>query len=343
MTEAMSGRWRLRPTALALICACSYAVVVLAVVFFHSGTFPAWDWLPISVLMAGAALLAALFIGLARRRPLTSVLSRAPGAVALQLAYGLFTAAYLAYRPVIQQVVPFWADRALSEIDWWLHLGRHAYTLIPMWPPLTYIIDEVYVPVWFLLTPIVVAVWAWGLQGRDRARAFVAYFLTWSLLGTVLATALSSAGPVYAARIGMSNEYEPLMEYLRTLALRANSGHEALWLGYVGEQTPRGITAMPSMHVAFPTLVTLTFWRWRRLRIAGLVLTGLIVIGSVHLGWHYAVDSYASIMGVLLIWGLVGRLIPEERDGISPSKSFAAARPHPQLHSSSGASVSRTP
>ena len=212
-----------------------------------------------------------------------------------------------------------------------------------MWPPLTYIIDEVYVPVWFLLTPIVVALWAWGLQGRDRARAFVAYFLTWSLLGTVLATALSSAGPVYAARIGMSNEYEPLMEYLRTLALRANSGHEALWLGYVGEQTPRGITAMPSMHVAFPTLVTLTFWRWRRLRIAGLVLTGLIVIGSVHLGWHYAVDSYASIMGVLLIWGLVGRLIPEERDGISPSKSFAAARPHPQLHSSSGASVTRTP
>jgi hypothetical protein len=324
VTEATSGLWRFRLTALPLICACVYAVVVLTVVLFHGGTFPAWEWLPISILLAGAALLAALIIGLAQRRPVTSILSRAPGAIALQLAYGLFTATYLAYRPVIQQVVPFWADSALSEIDWWLHLGRHAYTIIPMWPPLTYIIDEVYVPVWFLVTPIVVAVWAWGLHGRDRARAFVAYFLTWTLLGTVLATVFSSAGPVYAARIGTGHEYEPLVDYLRTLALRANSGHEALWLGYIGGQTPRGITAMPSMHVAFPTLVTLTLWRWRKLRMASVVLTGMIMIGSVHLGWHYAIDGYASILGVLLIWGLVGRLIPEEREPVSRSKSIGA-------------------
>ncbi|HET9396791.1 MAG TPA: hypothetical protein VFO36_12100 [Nitrospiraceae bacterium] len=31
-----------------------------------------------------------------------------------------------------------------------------------------------------------------------------------------------------------------------------------------------------------------------------------IMIGSVHLGWHYAIDGYAGAIGSILIWWMVG-------------------------------------
>lgn len=35
----------------------------------------------------------------------------------------------------------------------------------------------------------------------------------------------------------------------------------------------------------------------------------LIFAGSVHLGWHYAVDGYASALSTAAIWIGVGRLL----------------------------------
>ncbi|MFC7665225.1 hypothetical protein ACFQWF_24725 [Methylorubrum suomiense] len=47
----------------------------------------------------------------------------------------------------------------------------------------------------------------------------------------------------------------------------------------------------------------LSLWLGRMLMLYGAV----IFIGSIHLGWHYAVDGYASVIGTVLLWSLVGR------------------------------------
>ena len=71
---------------------------------------------------------------------------------------------------------------------------------------------------------------------------------------------------------------------------------------------------MTSMHVASSVLLALLGWRLRPA--AGVALTVfavLILAGSIHLGWHYAVDGYAGAVGAILIWTLVGWL--QRRDG----------------------------
>ena len=64
---------------------------------------------------------------------------------------------------------------------------------------------------------------------------------------------------------------------------------------------------MPSIHVSMAFLMALLGWRIRRA--LGIVLTAYVVaiqIASVHLGWHYAIDGYAGIIGTYAIWRLVG-------------------------------------
>jgi hypothetical protein len=35
-----------------------------------------------------------------------------------------------------------------------------------------------------------------------------------------------------------------------------------------------------------------------------------ILVGPVHLAWHYAVDGYLSLIATYLIWAAVGRCLP---------------------------------
>ena len=67
---------------------------------------------------------------------------------------------------------------------------------------------------------------------------------------------------------------------------------------------------MPSMHVALTTLFALVCWgtkRWIGILMSFYAL--IILIGSVHLAWHYAIDGYAGALGMIAIWWVVGRVL----------------------------------
>ena len=79
---------------------------------------------------------------------------------------------------------------------------------------------------------------------------------------------------------------------------------DELWQGYVDNSViVRGISAMPSMHNGSALLFALAGYQVSRF--AGHLLSAhaiLIFIGSILLGWHYAVHSYVAWALTLVIW-----------------------------------------
>jgi membrane-associated phospholipid phosphatase len=67
---------------------------------------------------------------------------------------------------------------------------------------------------------------------------------------------------------------------------------------------------MPSMHVAMAALFAAAAFRLGR--IWGWIATAyavLVFVGSVHLGWHYAVDGLVGAAAALIIWFGCGPLV----------------------------------
>ena len=89
-----------------------------------------------------------------------------------------------------------------------------------------------------------------------------------------------------------------------------------LWDSFTSGElvTGAGISAMPSMHVVTSLLIALVCWRISRpLGVAMVIFLVVILIGSVHLGYHYAIDGYAAIVITLAIWSGVGWLVRRDR------------------------------
>lgn len=155
-----------------------------------------------------------------------------------------------------------------------------------------------------------------------RMQYLTAFVILWSVLGLFSALLLSSAGPVYYDQVvGGLSPYEPLMDALKNTDAQFNGDffrvqalglQDKLWLYHNGQQTNigSGISVMPSMHVAQTTLLFLLARgineNLGRAMFAFLIT---IMIGSVHLGWHYALDGYLSVILTVILWKLSGFLI----------------------------------
>jgi hypothetical protein len=210
---------------------------------------------------------------------------------------------YASWKPLITTVVPFRTDAELMRLDQAIHLGHHPWRLLqPLLghPAVTLPLDLLY------------AMW------HPVNCAFVIW-LAWSgrRLLTVGATILSSAGPCYYALVVPgADPYAPLLGYLHHLhsshGVIAVTIQQNLWAYYSGGSVlpVNGISAMPSVHVAAAVLFALVGWQVGRAMGIGFTIYALVILtGSVHLGWHYAVDGYVSAAAVLLLWVASGPML----------------------------------
>ena len=147
-----------------------------------------------------------------------------------------------------------------------------------------------------------------------RVRRFTwLYLFAWVAVGNVLALVFLSAGPVYYDQLLGGDTFAGLTEALAASGVTDSSvgrTHAKLWDVYTSgaQDSGSGISAFPSVHIAMVTVFALYLWeRHRLLAFPGAALVALFLFLSVYLGWHYAVDGYASIALVIALWALLRR------------------------------------
>jgi hypothetical protein len=239
-----------------------------------------------------------------------------PMLISVPLLAGSFSVVKAAI-PLMNQ---FSWDLRLEQWDRWLHGGIAPWELLQplLGHPLASQMINLGYNAWFFLLWFS---WFWQFftlrNPQLRMRFLLSVQMAWILVGNVLAMVFSSAGPCYFGRmVEGPDPYAPLMTYLHQASeshrLWALGTQQTLWDGYsLGQlNLGAGISAMPSMHVAIATLLALLGWQTsRRLGILLTVFVGLIMVGSVHLGWHYALDGYVSVLCALLIWWASGWIV----------------------------------
>ena len=228
-------------------------------------------------------------------------------------AFSLFKGRIPAFQPFA-----YW-DKAFMEMDRWLHFGFDPWQIswsIFSSPWMTLVIDIFYISWFYVIYGTLFAVILLDNNAVRRTRFIFSHIFMWVLLGSIAAVGFSSAGPCfYEATVGPLASFADLMARLNTVhgsyPLFAIDLQTMLWDGYSGARSDaEGIAAMPSLHIAQVALVALLAQTIsKRLGIAAWIYVFIIFIGSVHLGWHYAVDGYVSIIGAMAIWWFAKKII----------------------------------
>jgi hypothetical protein len=224
---------------------------------------------------------------------------------------------FTAVKTLLNDVLPFSWDTTFMAIGKELHFGLHPWQWLDIEnPAITRALESIYAFWGVLLVAVPFAVVMQRAGGQARPRFLISLILIFILLGNIAAGAFMSAGPFWFHFTGAKqDDYAGLFAYLMQADpngdFSAVNFQRYLWQAYLQGATHigTGISAFPSIHVAVATLYALHAWPLGRMpRIAATTFLVLIMVGAVHLGWHYAVDCYAGLLGAVLIYGAVGAI-----------------------------------
>jgi hypothetical protein len=219
--------------------------------------------------------------------------------------------AFSAVKDNISVIHPFAWDKTFEHWDILLGGGRAPWAILqPLLghPAITIALNFNY-HLWFFLM-FGVLMWQAFSQRADslRMQFLLAFCFAWFFVGSVLALIFSSAGPCFYDRLFPDQPlFAAQMAYLNSIGPKwiwSLAVQNDLWKSYAtGSGEITGISAMPSMHVTVAVLLALLGWRKNiRLGIAFSVFAIMILLGSVHLAWHYAVDGLAGAMFAVCCW-----------------------------------------
>lgn len=236
--------------------------------------------------------------------------SKIIGALLVGLLAPAVIGIYSAWKQALAVVVHYDWDPVLHRVSLALY-GAPEWTYFSAlykYPLLIRAVDWFYFVGWGVATTATIVSIAWSDRRILRLQVLLATVLSWAVLGSLGAGLFASGGPVfYHLFVSGPDPYEPLHAALaRTpglLSLEIQSYLSHAWQ-MNNWQALTGISAMPSLHVAQGCLTALLLNQSasRLLRTSGwLYLLGLF-LGSVILGWHYAVDGLVSITVVAIIW-----------------------------------------
>jgi hypothetical protein len=254
------------------------------------------------------------------------------------LLFAALMASFNAFKQMVLPVAGFAYDPAFAEADKLLFLGNDPWKVTHLYlgsPNATWLVDRAYHG-WFVPMSLGVLLCAWlpASTYRLRNQYLLSYIAIWIGIGSVLAFLLPSAGPCYYENfVGSYPSFAELNDKLVAAQaatgakLTALSNQAGLLRAFGGDSLAvgAGISAMPSVHNGLAVLFAIAGWRVNKL--LGCILAAyavLIWIGSIHLGWHYAIDGPAAAGLTLGIWLVAGRVTKKLEGRMAPQGSQPA-------------------
>ena len=252
------------------------------------------------------------------------------------LVLPLFLASYTINKTGIAFLVGFSWDEKLANIDaavfgtdpWRI---THAF----IGPMGTRVLEFFYAIGWgvaFAFTAPMIALYG---SVRLVGRFYLSLLLTWLIGGNLLAYTFASAGPFLAQHStpSLAARFAPLRQSLDRLL-----PPDSLILGtqdYLSASIHQpfvisggGVSAMPSMHIATVVIYALAArgTPWRSVAVA---MIGIVFVGSIHFGFHYASDALVGGLVAWLAWLASGCWFSRYRDapGILAPKTGRFALP----------------
>lgn len=240
----------------------------------------------------------------------------------LILALNVTFSTYTYLKSIIPDLHPFQFDSLFAQIDNSIHFGVEPWQITHTifnnaWS--TLFLNILYNAWFFFMWGVLLFFILYKHNEKLRMQFLLTFLSSWLVIGGFFATLLSSVGPCFYEPLLGSERFTPLMNQLAQqnqflisndhLSIWALSTQNELWNTHIRQanEIGAGISAMPSMHVSIAVLLAIAMYNLdRRLGAIAWIYALLIQIGSVHLGWHYAIDGYTSILLTTLLWKSIG-------------------------------------
>jgi hypothetical protein len=238
------------------------------------------------------------------------------------LLFATLLASFNSFKQMILPLAGYGWDPMIAAADKALFLGHDPWRVthaIFSSPQATVMIDRAYHG-WFVPMSLGLVACAFmpASTYRLRTQYMLTYIAVWIVIGSIFAYLMPSAGPCfYEPLVGNSATFHDLIQSLHRTEAETGSvltslNNQQMLLELRNSDKliiGGGISAMPSVHNGLAVLFALGAFRLNRR--AGYVVAAyamMIWIGSIHLGWHYALDGLVAAAMTLVLWIVCGRI-----------------------------------